>query len=157
MKTIGQQAQEFRLYKRWNSAQMAGAVGTSRQNIESLEAVGDRTPKYMASLARVMGTTVDALMAGEYRVPSQGGPPAAKEPSTGALPSVKSHPGIELGAALEKIAWAIATSPHRGSDALAGMFASLCKEPESALYLEMLDRLLTEKQDAPRKVASKAA
>ena len=43
---------------------MANAVGTSRQNIEGLETAGDRKPKYLAELAKVMGTTADQLLKG---------------------------------------------------------------------------------------------
>lgn len=64
MKTIGEQAQAFRLSKGWTPQKMADEVGTSRQNINSLEAKGNRRPHYIAQLARVMGTTIDALEAG---------------------------------------------------------------------------------------------
>jgi len=43
---------------------MGKEVGTSRQNIENIEAAGDRQPRYIKKLAQVMGTTVDALLAG---------------------------------------------------------------------------------------------
>jgi DNA-binding XRE family transcriptional regulator len=62
MKTLGEQAKEFRTGKGWNSTQMAKAVGTSRQNIESLEDHGNRIPKYIADLAAVMETTVDDML-----------------------------------------------------------------------------------------------
>jgi hypothetical protein len=71
------------------------------------------------------------------------------------MPPIKDT-GIDIYQALEKVAWAISTSPHRGSDALSGVFASLCKDPENQLYIEMLERLLTEKKDAPQKAASRA-
>lgn len=66
MKKIGEQAQEFRLSKGWNSTRMAKEVGTSRQNIESLEENPGRIPKYLAKLAGVMGLTVDDLIQGKY-------------------------------------------------------------------------------------------
>jgi phage repressor protein C with HTH and peptisase S24 domain len=66
MKTIGEQAREFRLHKGWNTTEMARAVGTSRQNIESLEEKGDRTPRYLALLAKAMGVTADDLLKGRY-------------------------------------------------------------------------------------------
>ncbi len=62
MKTLGDQAKEFRLAKGWNTTQMGKAVGTSRQNIESLEEAGNRIPKYLADLAGVLGTTADAML-----------------------------------------------------------------------------------------------
>lgn len=44
---------------------MAGRVGTTRQNINNVLAGAER-PKCLPDLARVMGTTVDTLMAGRY-------------------------------------------------------------------------------------------
>lgn len=63
MKTLGEQARAFREARGWNSKQMAEAVGTSRQNIESLEAHGNRIPKYIGQLAVVMGVPVDEMLA----------------------------------------------------------------------------------------------
>lgn len=40
MKTLGELVREFRVLNGWNTARMAEAVKTSRQNIESLEASG---------------------------------------------------------------------------------------------------------------------
>lgn len=68
-KLIGESAKEYRLWKSWSVSDMAKAVGTSRQNIESLESRPERTPRYIKSLANVMGVTVDALMSGRYAVP----------------------------------------------------------------------------------------
>ena len=45
---------------------MAAAVGTSRQNIESLEAKGNRNPRYLPDLAKAMGVTTDDLHKGKY-------------------------------------------------------------------------------------------
>lgn len=66
MKTIGEQVKEFRLDKGWNTTAMAKAVGTSRQNIESLEIAGNRQPRYLKKLASVMGLSTDALINGGY-------------------------------------------------------------------------------------------
>lgn len=62
MKTVGEQAKEFRLAKGWNTTRMAKEVKTSRQNIEHLEARGDITPHYISGLAKAMGLSVDALL-----------------------------------------------------------------------------------------------
>ena len=62
MKTIGEKVKEFRESKGWNTTRMAKEVGTYRQSIENLEAIGDRKPLYIIDLARVMGMTVDDLM-----------------------------------------------------------------------------------------------
>jgi len=62
MKTIGEKVKEFRESKGWNTTRMAKEVGTYRQSIENLEEKGDRKPRYIVDLARVMGVTVDDLM-----------------------------------------------------------------------------------------------
>lgn len=66
MKTVGEQAQEFRLNRGWNSTRMAKEVGTSRQNIESMEDNPGRTPRYITKLAKTMCVTVDDLLNGRY-------------------------------------------------------------------------------------------
>lgn len=43
---------------------MAKHVGTSRQNIENLEAKPDMVPRYVAKLAKALGVTVDDLITG---------------------------------------------------------------------------------------------
>jgi phage repressor protein C with HTH and peptisase S24 domain len=70
MRSVGDQAREYRLARGWNTRQMAEAVGTSRQNIENLEAGDARKPQYIVELARAMGTTVDVLLAGTFRASS---------------------------------------------------------------------------------------
>lgn len=73
MKTVGELAKEFRIAKGWTTAQMGAMCDTKRQNIEQLEAAGDRLPQYIKQLAKVMGTTVDALLSGEIKpAPTQG-------------------------------------------------------------------------------------
>jgi DNA-binding XRE family transcriptional regulator len=62
MKSLGEQAREYRETLGWDTAEMATKVGTSRQNIESLEKAGNRIPRYIGQLARVMKTPVDTLM-----------------------------------------------------------------------------------------------
>lgn len=75
MKTIGQQAKEFREWQGWNYSRMAREVSrrhgaaVSRQAITQLEDVGDRKPQYLQALAQLMETTTDALLAGSYTVP----------------------------------------------------------------------------------------
>ncbi len=63
MRTLGDQAKAFRESRGWNSKQMADYVGTSRQNIESLELHGNRIPKYLGKLAAAMGRSVDEVLA----------------------------------------------------------------------------------------------
>lgn len=75
MKTVGEQAREFRLARGWNTLEMATAVSrhhpdgpVSRQVIEQLEKAGARRPRYMAALAKTMGTTVEVLEVGAFSV-----------------------------------------------------------------------------------------
>lgn len=73
MKTIGDQAKEFRDAMGWSTTRMASEVtkksqgkAVSRQNIEGLEAKGNRKPHFITALAATMGATVDDLYAGRY-------------------------------------------------------------------------------------------
>lgn len=73
MKSIGEQAREFRESKDWNYTEMAKEVqkhyaeGTvNRQKIKQLEDAGDRQPQYFAALAKAMGTTMEVLKAGAW-------------------------------------------------------------------------------------------
>lgn len=70
MKNIGERAKDYRESRGWNTSEMARAVGTSRQNIESLEAAGDRKPRYIAALARVMGVSTDDLLSSTHQATS---------------------------------------------------------------------------------------
>ncbi|MNX77604.1 LexA repressor [compost metagenome] len=76
MKSIGEQAKEFRDSQGWTYTRMAKEVSrrhgsaVSRQAITQLEDVGDRKPQYLQALALVMGTTTDALLAGTYTAPT---------------------------------------------------------------------------------------
>jgi DNA-binding XRE family transcriptional regulator len=81
MKTLGEQVKAFRDERGWNSTEMAKAVGTSRQNIESLEEHGNRIPKYLGALAAAMGRPVDQMLALAGLSPAVG-QHTASEPST---------------------------------------------------------------------------
>lgn len=62
METIGEQARKYREGRGWNTRQMADYVETSRQNIEALEAAGNRIPKYLGALAEKMGVSADSML-----------------------------------------------------------------------------------------------
>ncbi|HWH83211.1 MAG TPA: hypothetical protein VNU71_13350 [Burkholderiaceae bacterium] len=64
MNTLGKKVKAFRTApeRKWTAERMAQEVGTSRQNIQNLESRGFGHPRYIADLARVMRTTVDALL-----------------------------------------------------------------------------------------------
>lgn len=75
MKTVGEQAKEFRLAMGWSYTRMAEEVSknhdtpVSRQLITQLESAGDRKPHYLKALALTMQTTVDSLLAGNLTFP----------------------------------------------------------------------------------------
>jgi transcriptional regulator with XRE-family HTH domain len=64
MNSLGKKVKAFRTApeRKWTLDRMAKEVGTSRQNISNLESKGFGQPRYIADLARVMGTTVDVLL-----------------------------------------------------------------------------------------------
>ena len=70
MKSIGEQAKEFRERQGWTFTRMSEEVSkkngspVSRQLITQLEQQAGRTPKYLQALAAVMGVSTDALLAG---------------------------------------------------------------------------------------------
>lgn len=66
MKTLADQVQEFMALKGWNSQQLADEVGTDRQSVENIWRKGTKMPKYIQALAKVMNTTTDALLAGQW-------------------------------------------------------------------------------------------
>src|SRR5213075_2850359 len=121
MKTIGEQAKAFRDARGWSTKQMAAACKTSRQNIETLEAKGDRTPRYIKELARAMGTTVDVLMEGRYRL---GDAPIVEAPT---LPTSQAQEGLpepdELTGALRVLAAALRASDKATRSAIAPLFS----------------------------------
>lgn len=80
MNNLGKRVRDFRLApgRNWTTARMAEAVGTSRQNIENLEKRGFGHPRYIAELARVMGTTVDDLLQETGEGPATGMQPPAE-------------------------------------------------------------------------------
>jgi transcriptional regulator with XRE-family HTH domain len=126
MKTIGEQAKEFREARRWTTKEMAAACKTSRQNIETLEAKGARTPRYIKDLARVMGTTVDVLMEGRYRL---GGTPA-EEPAPKALAMVELAPETDdVTRALRVLGSVLARSDKVTRSAVAPLLSLLAAEP----------------------------
>ena len=155
MKTIGERALEFRLSKQWNTTRMANEVGTSRQSIENLEATGDRSPRYIATLARVMGLTVDDLMNGRPTGQSDATAPLDTTRSNQA-PALAEHAHaainneasakellIQLGALLQK------TDPITRAQT-APILAQLAKTPELAAELgTRLDDTITMGTKAP--------
>jgi len=59
---LPQKVKTFRALENLSTAKLAELVGTSRQNIENLEAGEVAQPRYLPSLAKVMGHTVEELL-----------------------------------------------------------------------------------------------
>jgi transcriptional regulator with XRE-family HTH domain len=128
MKTIGEQAKAFREARGWSVKEMAAACGTSRQNIETLEAKGDRTPRYIKELARVMGTKVDVLMEGRYRV---GDAPIVEAPTLTApqAEETRLEPDELLGS-LRVLAKSVSSVDKATRSAVSHLVSMLIQEPE---------------------------
>lgn len=70
MKTLAQRVKEHRDSLGMTPSEYARHVGTSRQNINNLEAGKAGQPRYVAKLAKAMGTTVDALLGAPIAKPA---------------------------------------------------------------------------------------
>ena len=64
MKSLAQRVKEHRQSLGMTPSDYARHVGTSRQNINNVEAGDAEQPRYIGKLAKAMGTTVDALLGG---------------------------------------------------------------------------------------------
>lgn len=64
LKPLSEQLRAFMAAHGLNPTQMAGRVGTSRQNINNILDGTSKLPKCLPGLARAMGTTEGALLAG---------------------------------------------------------------------------------------------
>lgn len=127
MKTIGEQAKEYRESRGWSTKEMAAACKTSRQNIETLEAKGARTPRYIKELARVMGTTVDVLMEGRYKSDAASAPEKPAAPQQAQKNQLDTD---ELLTAIHVIAKAIAEADELTRVSVEPLIALLAKHPE---------------------------
>ena len=119
MKTIGEKVKEFRESKGWNTTRMAKEVGTYRQSIENLEAKGDRKPRYIIDLARVMGMTVDDLMGAATATATLTAPSptlvatgsASKQPISSAVPAQVATNSVALSVECQVLCNAMAGLP----------------------------------------------
>lgn len=140
MKTIGEQAKEFREGMGWGFARMVEEINkhtedgleVQRQSYTKLESVGDRMPGYLLQLAYAMGTKPEVLLKGEYVF-------GRENIESDDLPKRKKTSPAE---ALEIIAQAIANSPRRGSRALAGAIEDWSKDPTDESTIQTLLALL---------------
>lgn len=78
---------------------MAEHVGTSRQNIENLEAKPDMVPRYVAKLAKALGATVDDLISGHGSAAVT--LPAFTSEASGTVARIEQRRGPTLGQLLE--------------------------------------------------------
>jgi DNA-binding XRE family transcriptional regulator len=104
MEQLGDKVRRFREHpsRKWTTARLAREVGTTRQSIENLESGAVAIPRYVASLAQVMATSVEELLGtklpattltakesiGAYRVGSRQGPNESRSALLDALETV---------------------------------------------------------------------
>jgi SOS-response transcriptional repressor LexA len=138
MKSIGEQAREFREAMGWTYTEMAKAVQrhaagqkVNRQKIKQLEDTPERVPRYIAALARTMGTTVEALQAGEA-VPHKEKDGSTDQPIAQDLSDLEdSIPLIEWEALME--------------DRLPSFFKVILRDDVFAPYMRAGDALIFER------------
>lgn len=87
MKTLSEQVRDYLENEGLTPAAFAKLVKVSRQNIENVLAGNVKTPRYLPAIARVMGTTVEDLVAGRYRH----GRPAGNEAPDALAPADIEH------------------------------------------------------------------
>ncbi len=75
MKSLAQRVKEHRESLGMNPSEYARHVGTSRQNINNVEAGEAEQPRYIGKLAKAMGTSVDALLSGRATAQPADQPP----------------------------------------------------------------------------------
>lgn len=131
-RSIGEQVRAFREARGWSAARMAEACGTTRQNIEHLESRPGLQPRYIAALARVMGTDVETLVAGRYEVNS--GSTVATLPglaiSAEARPTPKLSPqAAQLAALFDRLPEDLVIRARAWSSASAAILAFLVDHP----------------------------
>lgn len=71
MKSLADQVREHRESLGMNPAEYARHVGTSRQNINNVEAGEAKQPRYIGKLAKAMGKTLDEVMGTPHLPPSR--------------------------------------------------------------------------------------
>lgn len=130
MKTIGEQAKEFRLSKGWNTTRMAQEVGTSRQNIESLEAVGNRQPKYISNLAKVMNRTVDELVNGSPVTQATVDGPSVPSPQQQFLERRAIPRVVSIESAVESIANHLSSIDGYNVSTVSLLLSTLANDPD---------------------------
>lgn len=150
MKTIGEQAKEFRIWKGWTYTRMAQEVSkhqetsVSRQKLTQLENAGDRRPHYLYALAQAMGTTSDTLLAGQYSVPSaqqdqdldKQNHSRAEEPHT---PYQVTSPAL----AVQTLVQALSAMEPGIRDRASSLLSSLARDPEgpwSGWLVDLLEK-----------------
>lgn len=138
MKTIGEQAKEFRIWKGWTYTRMAQEVSkhqkttVSRQKLTQLEEAGDRRPHYLYALAQAMGTTSDTLLAGQYAVPAVPSAPRDQEKQNHAQAEAPRAPYqvVSPALAVQTLAQALSAMEPAIRDRASSLLSSLARDPE---------------------------
>ena len=125
---------------------VANETGTPKSHISA-----------MLAGKRGVGDVLASKLEGLYEMPPgwfDSGEEMDNENTAPLSGSAIKNSGIDPYDALQKVAWLIKNSPHKGTDLLTGALTSLGKNPENPLFIEILERLITEKQDTPKRATS---
>jgi transcriptional regulator with XRE-family HTH domain len=133
MTHIGELVKTFRQApgRGWTAKEMANRVGTSRQNIENLEAGRVRVPGYLVELADVMQVSTDELLGRKSSATRL----CAREPAP-------AYRAPDLRTALDAVAAAIRQAPPVHQEAIATTLASWARERGAPHYAQLLLILL---------------
>lgn len=149
MKSIGQQAKEFRTAMGWNWVEMAAAVSRNspvpvlRQSIKNLEDAGDRMPSYLRALAKTMGVSSDTLLDGLYS-PSNApdtGQPVAQEVQA-------NYTDITVAQGIETIQQALLGMTPTARASAATLLSSMARDPEgqwARWFADLVDSEMSQK------------
>lgn len=153
MRSLGELVKAWRTGSNLNLPQFAGLIGdgVKYQNLQQLENGGAKQPRYIAALAKAMGTTSDDLLA--LRMPPLLGkapPPAVAAVTADAPPAAPSV--IALLTAL------LGAAPPEQREVISSLLAGLAKAPTNPVYAQTLRELLepgtAAKTTTPKLVAS---
>lgn len=139
MKTLAEQVKAFRTHPQrdWSVKELAERVGTSRQNIENLEAGHVTIPSYIVALADVMDTSIDTLL-GRRRNDR-----TAREPR-----AAYAAPEQALDMALHRLARALNEADNAMRVPIAETMAAWAREGGPPHYVGVLLLLLTTRPPA---------
>ena len=133
METIDQKVRAFLEEKEWKPADLAEAVGTSRQNIDNLLGGIVKIPGYIVELANTMETTTDYLLGREDRNPRH----CARAPA-----SIVPLPRPSIRSALVILGDALSRASRTRRRTIAALLGDLAENPKGEETIDALCGLL---------------